>query len=195
MFLRYKQHMQKIQEFFEKPEVPFIGLALSILCIVLAITILRFKPTSSQNEPVIQTSHKSTPLLMVDVEGAVQKPGVYEFGSSTRLVDVLTRAGGLIAQADRMYVAKNMNLSKHTTDEDKIYIPFLSERIDSTEDNISPVRVNTASTSQLQLLPGIGSVTASKIIENRPYENIEELVVKKTLGQKLFENIKNLITL
>jgi len=88
-----------------------------------------------------------------------------------------------------------MNLSKRVVDEEKIYIPFLIERADSSEATLPSVRINTATSSQLELLPNIGPVTANKIIKNRPYESIDELVSKKILGQKTFENIKSLIEL
>jgi competence protein ComEA len=56
------------------------------------------------------------------------------------------------------------------------------------------VDVNNASESELDSLPGVGPVTAAKIIENRPYQTIDELVVKKAVGDSLFGKIKDKIT-
>ncbi|MCR4330085.1 MAG: helix-hairpin-helix domain-containing protein [Candidatus Roizmanbacteria bacterium] len=187
--------MEKIHKFLKRPNIPLIGLVISILCIIVTLIILR-QGMSSQPEiepPHIENVQKS--VVVVDIEGAVQKPGVYELQENARLVHALTNAGGLIEQADRYYVAKNMNLSKNVIDEEKIYISFLIERTESVEATLSSVRINTATTSQLELLPGVGPVTASKIVKNRPYESIDELVGKKVLGQKTFENIKALIEL
>jgi len=55
------------------------------------------------------------------------------------------------------------------------------------------VNINSASVHELDGLPGIGEVTADKIINNRPYERIEALVEKKIVGQKVFEQIKEKI--
>ena len=180
---------------FKRPEIPIIGLGISILCIVVAIVLLKqTTPTHPQTEK-IRIEEISKAVVVVDVEGAVQKPGVYELDQDARLVNALIKAGGLIEQADRYYIARNMNLSKRVIDEEKIYIQFLIERTDGTETPLSSVRINTATASQLELLPGIGPVTTEKIIKNRPYEHIDELVSKKVIGQKTFENIQSLIEL
>lgn len=179
----------------KRPEIPIIGLGISILCIVIAVFLLQQTTLTQPTTEKIRIEEISKAVVVVDIEGAVQKPGIYELDQDARLVNALVRAGGLIEQADRYYIAKNMNLSKHVIDEEKIYIPFLIERTDSIETSLSSVRINTATASQLELLPGIGPITTEKIIKNRPYEHIDELVSKKVIGQKTFENIQNLIEL
>jgi len=56
------------------------------------------------------------------------------------------------------------------------------------------ININTASEAQLDTLYGIGPVRAGKIIANRPYSSIEELVSKKVLGESTLEKIKDQIT-
>lgn len=56
------------------------------------------------------------------------------------------------------------------------------------------ININTASSVELDLLPQIGEKTAQKIIENRPYEQIDELKTKKIVSKNLFEKIKNMIS-
>ena len=58
----------------------------------------------------------------------------------------------------------------------------------------SLVDINTGSQSQLEALPGIGPVTASKIIAGRPYNSVDELLSKKIVGSKVFNQIKDKIT-
>jgi DNA uptake protein ComE-like DNA-binding protein len=55
------------------------------------------------------------------------------------------------------------------------------------------VNINSASVGELDMLPGIGKATADKIIGNRPYGSIDELVGKKIVGEKVFEEIKEKI--
>jgi competence protein ComEA len=62
-------------------------------------------------------------------------------------------------------------------------------------DQPTKVSINKADSSQLESLPGIGLVTAGKIISQRPYSSIDELVVKKVIGQSVFSKIKELIIL
>ena len=56
------------------------------------------------------------------------------------------------------------------------------------------IDINTATAMELQELPGIGPKLAEKIVKNRPYKKIDDLVAKKVLGKKKFAKIKDLIT-
>jgi competence protein ComEA len=140
--------------------------------------------------------------ILVDVEGAVVKPGVYKIPQESRIQDVLVAAGGLSAQADREYIAKNLNLATKLIDGSKIYLPILGEAVGgATVLNASSgmtvdalVNVNTSSASDLDSLPGIGPVTAQKIIAGRPYGVVNELLDKKIVGAKVFDQIKDKVT-
>lgn len=135
--------------------------------------------------------------IVIDLEGAVTKPGVYELPNNSRLIDALHQAQGLSDNADRYLVAKTFNLAKRLADEEKVYIPFLEERDLFIPDSLSQnlISINGASQTQLELLPAIGPVTAKKIIDGRPYTNLEELLSKKAVGAITYEKIVNLITL
>lgn len=136
-------------------------------------------------------------MIAVDVEGAVEKPGVYRLSSDSRVQDALIFAGGLSGSADREIVAKNINLATKLTDGMKVYIPFQGEGTVILDVGVLTggkiVNINLASEAELDGLPGIGKTTADKIISNRPYESIEALVEKKIVGQKVFGQIKDKI--
>lgn len=136
--------------------------------------------------------------FIIDVEGAVIKPGVYSLPSKARIVDALAAAGGLSEDADRDYVEKNINMAKKVADGLKIYIPRLGESVvvegaSTGSSSNSVLNINTAGQADLEALPGIGPVTARKIIEGRPYADINDLTSKKIIGSKLFGDIKNSI--
>ncbi len=57
------------------------------------------------------------------------------------------------------------------------------------------ISINEASAEELDILPGVGSVTVQKIIENRPYSSIEDLLNKKVMNQATYEKIKDKISL
>lgn len=145
------------------------------------------------------SENKSSQKIVVDIEGAVVNPGVYTLDAQSRVKDVLVLAGGLSSQADRQWVEKNINLASKLTDGAKIYIPRAGEvgsaRLQGSGSFSSGlININSASPSQLDSLPGIGPVTAQKIIDNRPYASIDELLAKKIVSAKTFEKIKEKIS-
>lgn len=153
------------------------------------------------NSPSGQNLEAKT--IFVDVEGAVVKPGVYKLPLESRIQDGLIAAGGLSAQADRSYIAKNLNLAVRLVDGTKVYIPFLGEAGNSasvigvSSEGVvlsALININTCSQAQLEALPGIGPVIAGKIIAGRPYGLIDELLNKKIVGSKIFDQIKDKIT-
>lgn len=149
--------------------------------------------------------------ITVDVEGAVIKPGVYTLKEDARIQDALIAAGGMNDEADRGKIAKILNLASKITDGGKIYIPFVGETIKvaqigtsegSSSDGSSVmgdstgslININTASAQELDTLSGVGPATAEKIISNRPYETVGDLVSKKSVGQSVFSKIKDKIS-
>lgn len=146
----------------------------------------------------------------VDLQGSVERPDVYEISSGARLKDILIVSGGLSADADRIYFARNFNLARLLKDQEKIYIPSLYEtetNLLSENQNVlgqnlqlsnqaeGTVHINTATMDELDTLPGIGKITAQKIIQNRPYDNVQELLDKKIVNKSVFENIKQMVSL
>jgi competence protein ComEA len=151
-------------------------------------------------------SPASAKEITVDIEGAVQKPGVYSLSATSRVQDALISAGGLSDKADRSKVSKAMNLAAKLVDGAKIYIPQEGEQAMASSgdsggqtvlgsETSSVININTASESELDSLPGVGPATAAKIIKGRPYSSLEELIQKKILGTKVFSNIKDKIGL
>lgn len=191
---------------FVKQNLLFVGLfSLAIVLIIVGL-FQYFSPQKSGVEfvPADAKATVSASKIMVDVEGAVEKPGVYELESNARLQDAIASAGGLSAEADREYISKGVNLAQTVTDGLKIYIPKVGEQVagivstanSGSSTSISgSVNINSASQSQLEDLPKIGPVTAQKIIDGRPYSSIEELLSKKVVGQATFEAIKDKITI
>lgn len=155
---------------------------------------------------------ESSATIFVDLEGAVQKPGVYELNSNARINDLLIRAGGLSAEADREWVAANLNLAQKLADGVKIYIPERSEfplrpaggpagggvgaqQVAGASASVTgQININTASASQLESLWGIGVKRAQDIIDNRPFQSIEELKTKASIPSNVYERIKEEIT-
>lgn len=143
---------------------------------------------------VLETAPKSelTEKIAIDVAGAVLKPGVYKLASDARIQDGLVAAGGISEDADRAWIDRYINLAAKVADGTKIYIPFKGENM--VGNTSSTININSASQSGLESLSGIGPVAAEKIIANRPYGAIDELLTKKVVGKSVFEKIKDHIT-
>ena len=154
--------------------------------------------------------------LLVDVKGAVKKPGVYEVTNDTIVNDCIKLAGGLKSDAD----TNTINLSKKVVNEMVIYIPEKEEVkespplndavIDNTpiigtgteENNPSSdkkININTATLSELQELDGIGESKAQSIIDYRNevglFKDINELMNVSGIGETVFAKIKDNITI
>jgi competence protein ComEA len=146
--------------------------------------------------------------IYIDVAGAVITPGVYLLDDGQRTQAALAAAGGLAAEADRDWVAKNVNLAAPLKDGQKIFIPRTGAGgagIDPTISKTTPgvssgiaaestVNINSASAGELDTLPGVGPATAAKIISGRPYTKAEDLIEKKIVSQKVFDNLKDKIS-
>lgn len=150
------------------------------------------------NVEVISASDdlKTTNSIFIDISGSVNKAGVYELASESRVNDAIMAAGGLSTEADLEWVSANLNRAQTLVDGAKIYIPSKIDTNSSLMKTSSEkISINSATKTDLELLSGIGPVTAEKIISNRPYQTIDELLNKKVVGEKVFESIKDQLSL
>jgi competence protein ComEA len=197
-----------------------ISLAIGLVGLIIVLGGIFLVLKSGQSEDKIEIIPASSETnanqkIKADIEGAVIKPGVYELDSGSRVNDLLIMAGGLSAEADRNWVQMTLNLAQKLTDGAKFFIPDKKEvgpaSVDLSAGNAGTsvrqgdgavagqtistlININTASASQLDTLYGVGPVTAQKIIDNRPYQSIDDLVTKKAVGKSVFEKIKGLIS-
>lgn len=148
--------------------------------------------------------------VIVDVEGAVMQPGVHELEAGSRVGDAITAAGGYAANADIEAAGTGLNLASKLSDGQQIHVPALGEVIAATPAagggpggaGQSPgsgglIDINHASAEELDTLPGIGPVTAAKIIDARtqaPFATVEELQTRGVVGQSTFDKLRDLIT-
>lgn len=173
-------------------------------------TLVDTKSTESINEKSKNNTQnrEDNSTTMCQIDGCVNKPGVYSFKKDDRIKDIVKLAGGFTQDAD----TKNVNLAMKLKDEMKIHIPSKTETskeqnndtqssdIVTIKDNNSSnlVNINTADSNKLQTLPGIGPSKAKKIIEFREknqFKKIEEIKNVDGIGDKTFESLKSLITI
>lgn len=149
----------------------------------------------------------SQKMISVDVSGAVAAPGVYKLKDGSRIEDVVMAAGGFTELVNKEYVSKYLNMAQKLSDGSKVYVPFAGEQVSGSQGSGTvagttalsgtsasvKVNINTASQVELEALPDIGATRASKIISERPYKEVEDLLNKKIIGKSVFEKIKDSI--
>ncbi|MFH1187113.1 MAG: hypothetical protein V1697_02980 [Candidatus Levyibacteriota bacterium] len=128
--------------------------------------------SSASDDIVIESTEDivSNEKIMVDIEGAVVKPGVYSLGPEARIKDALIAASGISVDADRDWVEKNLNLAAKIADSSKIYIPRKGETAQKAQTSLGVVNtsglinLNSASINKLDTLSGVGPVTAQRLL-------------------------------
>ena len=136
--------------------------------------------------------------LVVDVAGAVVRPGLHRLRAGDRVGDAIEAAGGFAPRADLAASSQALNLAQPLQDGAKVLVPELG--IDRPGVAAVPddgrIDINTAGQSQLESLPGIGPVTARKIIdarENERFGGVRELRGRGLVGESVYEDIDGLV--
>jgi competence protein ComEA len=152
-------------------------------------------------EPSISAGPVVSDLLVVDVEGAVLRPGIFELPAGSRVADAIEAAGGYGPQADLAAAAAQVNLAAVLRDGQQIVVPttgVASGEGSGNGDAGGLVNLNSASPEELDALPGIGPVTVQKIVAARseqPFASLEEMVTRKVLTNSQVDKIRDLVTL
>jgi len=175
------------------------GAALLVVALVLAGRYLAQAgaPTASRPpERVALARAPAAPLLVVHVVGAVRRPGLYRLKEGARVADALELAGGTTAKAELSLV----NLAAPVADGIQVVVPRRGAQTVAagTPAAAGPVQLNSATVEQLDALPGIGPVTAQRIVEHRQahgaFRTVDELDAVPGIGPARVEQLKELVT-
>ena len=148
-------------------------------------------------------SPSAAPELVVDVCGAVARPGVYHLPDGARVCDLITAAGGAAPGAEMAGV----NLAAKLADGQQVVVPKKGQAAvaggagsasSGAAGSAAPVNLNTASLEQLDALPGVGPSTAQKIIDyrtaNGSFHSVDDLKNVSGIGDAKFQALKDLVT-
>ena len=156
-------------------------------------------PESSPS-PIIadNTPKNSSGSILVHINGAVDKEGLFKLSKGDRIFDLL-RLSGVSANAD----LDNINLAEPLADGQKIIIPgkvvasninVPSQTVSRSAKNGKKININSASEKELDSLPGIGATLAKRIVDHRQekgrFSNIEALKEVEGITQKKFDKLK-----
>ncbi|HET7928890.1 MAG TPA: ComEA family DNA-binding protein [Actinomycetota bacterium] len=138
-------------------------------------------------------------VILVDVAGWVRRPGVYEFEEGARVIDAIDAAGGARSGA----LLESLNLAAPLADGIQVLVPRQGQTVAPPAGGAvvgvaGLINVNTAASTELEELPGVGEVIAQAIVdyrtENGPFTTVDQLLDVSGIGDATLENIRELVT-
>jgi len=169
----------------------------ALVCVVSFAVVAR-----GHSQPVVETAPIviASPKVMVDVAGGVKSPGVYELPANSRVIDAIAAAGGAVAHAD----TSDINLARIIKDGEQVYVDLATVSNPSVpggparrvvKKKSGPININRATAGELDSLPGIGPVLASRIIDYRKanglFISVDDLQKVSGIGVSKFAQFKN----
>jgi competence protein ComEA len=187
-----------------------VGVCIALAALALLGQRLAQAGAASESEPVATTLEpaSSSPVrsvLVVHVVGEVRRPGLYRLREGSRIADAVHRAGGALRAADLSAV----NLAAPLVDGMQVAVPARvalgpapSASAGATGTGgaaIAPlVSLSSATLDQLDELPGVGPVTAQKIVDYRtehgPFASVDDLDAVPGIGPTRIEQLRELVT-
>lgn len=173
--------------------------ALTVLLLLLGRAVHTDAPSGTAARPVRPAAPArpvSTPLV-VDVVGAVGRPGLYRLRDGDRIADAVARAGGATAKA----ALDAINLAAPIVDGEQVVVPSRGAPPAGSAAAVGaasgPVHLSTATAEQLDALPGVGPVTAQKIIDYRTahgaFHSVDELDAIPGIGPARLDQLRGLV--
>jgi competence protein ComEA len=163
---------------------------------VIALGVLGFA-ISWLNQPTTVTTVVETvesisalpdQLLVIDVQGEVRSPGVYELPQGSRVFDAITAAGGLIGKA-----TAGINQARFLEDGEQLLVGVEN----TTSSNVGKLNLNTATAIELETLPGVGPVLANRIIQDREvngrFKSVADLDRVSGVGPHIMQSVSELV--
>jgi competence protein ComEA len=153
----------------------------------------------------------SQAMVVVQVAGAVARPGVYTLPAGSRVADAIGAAGGYSTEVDPRGAETKLNLAAKLQDAQLIVVPrrgdpaaasgiatgAVASGAVATSAGGGPINLNTASAADLDTLPGIGPATAAKIIssrEEKPFTSVDDLVARKIVAASTLAKFRDQVT-
>jgi competence protein ComEA len=187
--------------------------ALAYVAVLLALLVLGGRvafgretasPEAAGRPAVLRAERAAPRMLVVHVVGAVRRPGLYRLPDGSRIDDALRRAGGPRPKAELAVV----NLAAPVADGQQIVVPAEGGAVAQAAVGAAgvagafpggKVHLNSATLDQLDELPGIGPVTAQKILDyraaNGAFRSVEELDAVSGIGPARLEDLRPLVDL
>ncbi len=135
--------------------------------------------------------------IVVDVAGAVARPGLHRLWAGDRVGDAIEAAGGYAPRVDLLAASERLNLAQPLQDGIKVLVPELGiDRHEGSAAGDGRIDLNSADQAELESLPGVGPVTARKILDaraERRFSSARDLRARGLVGESVFEDLQHLV--
>jgi competence protein ComEA len=173
------------------------GIAVLVVVVFFGVPRLAHRGASGAAVPPLRAPRvvHAANRLVVDVAGAVRRPGLYRLASGARVADALAAAGGATPRGN----VDAVNLAAPLADGLQVVVPLrgVAAASPGSPSSTAPVDLNSASVEQLDALPGIGPSTAQKIVDYRQahgaFHSLEELDAVPGIGAGRIAQLKGLV--
>jgi competence protein ComEA len=179
------------------PRPVILAVVVAVAAGALVLVIRARTPAPVPIEVTLATPDPTAPpLIVVDVEGAVARPGVVRLASGARVADALAAAGGTTPDAD----PAALNKAAALRDGSRVYVPRYGETPPAGSVGSGSERkidINQATSAELEALPGIGPSTAARIVrarEMKAFTKVEELQTRGLVSARVLSDIRDLVT-
>ena len=153
--------------------------------------IIEYNSSKNSNKT---TSINETHFITIHLAGAVTNPGVYKVIAGTRILDVIYNNSNTLDTAN----LDKINLAKIARDGQRIYVPYKAIT-QKSQILASSININTATSKQLQKIPGIGKKTAKELVDYRNKNGFfytpKDILKVKYIGTKMLQRITPYITI
>ena len=181
-----------------------VAAVVAVLLLALAGRWLLRPAATSVPPPVrVAAPARSSPraqMVYVDVVGAVRRPGLYRLADGSRVADAVRRAGGVTRGAQ----VELVNLAARVADGEQVVVPRRGTQgqpvaggSGGTSTPTGPVHLNSATLEQLDALPGVGPVTAQKIVDYRTehgaFGSVDALDAIPGIGPARLEQLRDVV--
>jgi competence protein ComEA len=192
------------------PELPFsrrralAGAAVLVVVLFVGGRLFLRAGTAVPAQPLPPPQLTRAPVapaeVVIDVAGAVRRPGLYRLRQGSRVADAVRRAGGATRRADLSL----LNLAQLVSDGEQVIVPRRGAAVAAAAGGASgaapatgPVHLNSATVEQLDTLPGVGPVTAQKIVDYRTkhgaFSSVDELDAIPGIGPARLDQLRDLV--
>jgi competence protein ComEA len=187
-----------VQELISDRRRALVAAVVFLVLLVLAGRVL-LRPQPASIPPPVHVARSAAQAkpkqLFVDVVGAVRRPGLYRLAKGARVADAVRRAGGPTAKAQLELV----NLAALIADGEQVVVPRRGSGavVATGGATPGPVHLNSATLEQLDALPGVGPVTAKKILDYRQehggFSSVDELDAVPGIGPARLADLRELV--
>jgi competence protein ComEA len=184
-----------------------VTIAVAAVLAVVSLAVVAFVELSPSGRVEVvsgpaasESAGPSAQMLVVQVAGAVVRPGVFSLPQGSRVADAIRAAGGYSPDVDPRQAETKLNLAAKLQDAELVAVPRLGDGSDTAPPagaTSGLLDLNTATAEQLDTLPGIGPATAAKIMSSRserPFASVDDLVTRKLVTAATLAKFRDRVT-